>query len=221
MRVSVIADVHCRGSDDSAQRAFVDWVSQVEIDELWILGDLFHYGWEFEGRVQPIFQDVIDGLVFLQRRGTKIVFVPGNHDFGVAGIFRTVLNADVRGQHIRTVDGLRVSVSHGDEMDTSLSYRLFRLGVRSRSFAWLINTLGPGLGSSVLNKLAGEISVGGELWERSRVRIMEMLEEADLVLMGHVHTPWVYTGDEGTAVVLTPGVPILIEDGVLVTEQLD
>ena len=219
MRVSVIADVHCRGSEDSAQRSFVEWVSALDVDELWILGDLFHFGWAFDGCVQPVFQDVMDALGDLDRRGCRIVFVPGNHDFGVADLFKDVLNADVRGQHIRSIDGLRVSLSHGDEFDASWRYRWFRWGVRSRLFASLINALGPKRGSSVLKRMAGDVSVGGALWERSRESIMEMLEDSDLVLMGHVHTPWSYTGNDGTALVLTPGVPILIEDGVLVTER--
>ena len=222
MRVSVIADVHCRGPNDPAQRSFVEWLKHLNgVDELWILGDLTHYGWVFDGRVHPDFQEVVDGLYASTQRGIHLVFVPGNHDFGLGAFFETELGFEVRDAHSRTIDGVRVALLHGDELDTSWAYRVLRWTIRSRGFATLLNVLGPRMGTAVLQRMAGDVSMGGDIWSDTREGLLQRLEQADMVLMGHVHTPWSYQGEEGTALVLTPGVPVYIEDGRLITAQPD
>ncbi len=218
MRVSVIGDVHCQGPNDPAQQKFLQWISDLDdVDELWILGDLVHFGWAFGSGVHPMFAEVIDALRLKIQSGIHILFVPGNHDFGLSQFFAAELGIEVRDAHIRNVDGTRIALLHGDELDTSMTYSWFRRFIRSRGFAVLINCLGPRLGTALLKRMAGEVSVGGDLWPSTRTGMLQWLEDADLVLMGHVHTPWVHRGEEGAAVVLTPGEPVFIEDGRLVT----
>jgi len=218
MRVSVIADLHCRGPSDPSQRSFVEWLGRLEGDELWLLGDILHFGWVFDGRVQPAFQEVVDALVDVRKRGIHILFIPGNHDFAVAGLFENTLDAEVRDAHVRTVDGVRFSLSHGDDLDRSWAYRFFRWVVRARVFSWGIDLLGPRLGSRMLSALAGGVSPGGDVWDRTRKGLLQRLNDAAVVIVGHIHTPWSYADEKGRVLVLTPGVPVLIEDGVLVTE---
>ena len=218
MRVSVIGDVHCQGPSDPAQQKFLQWLGCLgHVDELWILGDLFHFGWAFPTGVHPMFAEVIDALREKVDAGLHIVFVPGNHDFGLAGLLASEVGIEVCGEHMRTVDGKRISLLHGDEVDTSVGYRLFRRVIRSQGFAAVMNVLGPTMGTAFLKRLAGEVSVGGSVWPSTRVGLMSRLVDADIVLMGHVHTPWVHESEQGIGVVLTPGVPIFIVDGQLIT----
>ena len=221
MKVAVIADVHCRGPSDPAQRKFISWLREVDTEEVWLLGDVFHYGWVFQHDVQPIFQEVVDVLRDVNGRGVHIVFVPGNHDFAVATVLQREVNAEVRGPHIRTIDGVRVSLAHGDELDQTWRYRVFRSLIRSRFVACAIRCLGRKYGGSILATLAGEVSEGGELWEKTRDAVIKRLDHADVVVIGHVHTPWHYVGEAGTAVVLRPGVPLFLQDGEVLTGQYD
>ena len=217
MKVAVIADVHCRGPSDPAQRDFLAWLRVLEAEELWLLGDVLHYGWVFQHEVQPIFQEVVEGLREVRGRGVNILFVPGNHDFAVAEVLRREVGAEVRGEHIRTIDGVRIALAHGDELDQSWRYRYFRSIIRSRFFAKFIQCLGRRLGGSLLAVLAGEVSQGEEVWAQTRAGILRRLDKADVVVMGHVHTPWHHVSEAGTAVVLRPGVPLFLEAGEVVT----
>ena len=221
MKVAVIADVHCRGPSDPAQREFISWLHEVDAEEVWLLGDVFHYGWVFQREVQPIFQEIIDVLRDVRDRGVHILFVPGNHDFAVAGVLQREVNAEVRGQHIRTVDGVRVSLAHGDELDQTWQYRLLRSLIRSRFVALAVRCLGRKYGSTFLATLAGEVSQGGALWEKTREGVLKRLEHADVVVIGHVHTPWHHVCEAGTAVILRPGVPLFLEDGEVLRGQSD
>ena len=221
MKVAVIADVHCRGPNDPAQRKFISWLDELDSEELWLLGDVLHYGWVFDEEVQPIFQDVIDALKRVRGRGVRVLFVPGNHDFAVADLFRRVLDAEVQSEHIRTVDGVRIALAHGDELDRSWRYRIFRTFIRSTFFAHVIRHLGRKWGGAILSKMAGDISDGENVWVKTREGMLRRLKHADVVVMGHAHTPWQYTSDEGTAIILRPGTPLLIEAGTVLRGPLD
>ena len=219
MKVAVIADVHCRGPSDPAQQKFIAWLRTLEVDQLWLLGDVFHYGWVFQRDVQPIFQEVVDALREARDRGVQILFVPGNHDFAVASVLQREAGAEVRGEHIRTVDGVRIALAHGDELDQTWRYRTFRSLIRSRLVAFTVRCLGQKLGSVLLAKLAGDVSQGDEVWEKTRDGVMRRLEQADVVVIGHVHTPWHHVCEDGTAVILHPGRPLFLEDGNVLTER--
>nr|ADI17209.1 uncharacterized protein conserved in bacteria [uncultured delta proteobacterium HF0070_10I02] len=221
MKIAVIADVHCQGPHDPSQRNFVSWLDEVDADELWLLGDILHYGWVFEDEVQPIFREVIDALRQVRSRGIRILFVPGNHDFAVAELLRRELDAEVRSEHIRTVDGVRIALAHGDELDRTLQYRLFRLFIRSRLFAHFIRRMGSKFGGALLSKMAGDVSDGEDVWTNTRAGLLHRLKHAEVVVMGHVHTPWHHASDEGTAIILRPGAPLFLEGGKVLRGPLD
>lgn len=202
MHVAIISDVHCSGTRCSRQQEFVAWLNALNADALWLLGDVFHAGWDFRPNEQADYVEVLEALGRVASRGIEIVFVPGNHDFGMGGLLQDRLGAEVVGPHVREIDGQRVFLAHGDEADTSMRYRLIRSVLRSAVFDVALRGLGVKLGTTFLRRLAGDPSPHGEVWPSTKRWLMNQLEHADFAIIGHVHTRWC----DGGAVTLAPGV---------------
>ena len=202
MNVAIISDVHCRGASCPAQREFVAWLQSLQADALWLLGDIFHTGWDFGGREQSEYSEVYRALEGLSASGVELVFVPGNHDFALAGYIEKQIGATVSGPHVRTVDGTRVFLAHGDESDTRVGYRFVRIVLRSRLFCWFMRMLGVRFGTLLLRKLAGDAPRSGVVWDSTKTWLKQKSLNADLVIVGHVHSEW----SEGGVSTLAPGV---------------
>lgn len=218
MRVAVISDVHCAGPDDPIQRDFVGWLDALDADGLWLLGDIFHWGWTFAGHVQAPLQPVVDALMRAQSRGVHVVFVGGNHDFAVAAALAEA-GLEVREAHHRDLDGRRVFLAHGDEADRSLGYRLTQWVLRGTLFSCLLQVLGEGAGSRLLVRLAGDQKTDlfresdrrGRDWLRQ-----QLVEGTTLAMCGHFHLATREAHEEGEVVTLGAGgsrAVVWIQDG--------
>jgi len=218
MRVAVISDVHCGGLDCDRAATFVCWLDALDADGLWMLGDIFHYGWVFGDRLQPEYQPVFEALDRAVGRGLKMVFVPGNHDFRLGSLMASRWGAEVVGPHIRELDGVRIHLSHGDEADTGLGYRVLNAFLRGRVADWLMRLLGVRLGTALLRRMAGEAQdAQDEVWPGTLRTLNGYLGESDMAIMGHAHVSWSQRDAQGLGVILGPGVPgaVWIEEGQL------
>lgn len=114
-----ISDVHL-GTKDSKAEALLDFLRATESDTLYVVGDLID-GWQMRRRWHwpQTHNDVVQKLLRKVRKGTRVVFVPGNHD----GFARAYAGLDFGGIEVRldalhdTADGRRLLVLHGDAFD--------------------------------------------------------------------------------------------------------
>jgi UDP-2,3-diacylglucosamine pyrophosphatase LpxH len=121
-----ISDVHL-GTRGCNAAALIDFLDHVDSDTMYLVGDIVD-GWALKKRLfwPAAHNDIVWRVLKRARRGTRIVFVPGNHD----EMFRQFAGLDFGGVEIRrsaiheTADGKRLLVLHGDEFDTvMLSHR--------------------------------------------------------------------------------------------------
>lgn len=189
MRLVVVSDAHLLGPEDPEQRAFCAWLGGLEADVLVLLGDILHAGWSWAGRPQVRHAEVFEGLAEVRRRGTRVVFVPGNHDFGLVPE-----GVEVEGAHRVRCDGLCLLLAHGDEPDRSFGYRGLSAVLRGRPFGALVDALGPERGTALLDRLAGprhgpEVAAPEALVSAQRAWAAAALEDPELngVVMGHSH----------------------------------
>ncbi len=97
-----------------------DFLKHSECDALYLVGDIFDV-WKMKAGLHwpAINNEIVRLVIDKARRGTRVIYVPGNHD----ELFRDYLNfyfsgVDVRREAIhRTADGKRFLVLHGDEFD--------------------------------------------------------------------------------------------------------
>ncbi|MGF7170646.1 UDP-2,3-diacylglucosamine pyrophosphatase LpxH [Sphingobium xanthum] len=98
----------------------IDFLDSVDSDMLYLVGDIVD-GWQLKKRVYwpTAHNDVVWRVMKRARRGTRVIYIPGNHD----EMFRQFTGMSFGGVEIRrkkihtTVDGRKLLVLHGDEFD--------------------------------------------------------------------------------------------------------
>lgn len=195
MLAALISDVHLVGLNDPTQDALVALLDGLDAQELVILGDLFHFWWGFPGVIDAEFTPTVAALHRLARRGVRLRFVPGNHDFAVGETLRSLLSLEVAPRLDLTWGGRRFVLVHGDEADTSRGYTLTRWLLRGPIFAALMWALGPQRARRLGLRLAGGsralaahqpkpwLVAAQRAWAEAEVRA----GRADVVVMGHSH----------------------------------
>lgn len=215
MTTAIVSDVHCDGPDSPTQQAFLRFLDVVQADTLVLAGDIFHTFWAANGEPFAAYRPVLDALV-----GRRLVVLPGNHDWGLpayllregsdpSAIVVTAHPAPgALGARIDLpIEGLRASISHGDEVDESWSYRAFHAGLRGPIFAHLLDTLGPTRAWKLLHRLAGPLGEGAPnprlVVAQRALAARRIAGGAELVVTGHTHAPGCERIEGGTW--LNPG----------------
>lgn len=114
-----ISDIHL-GTRGCNARMLIDFLDHTDSDTLYLVGDIID-GWRMKKRFYwpPSHNDVVWRLMKRAKRGTRVVYIPGNHD----EMFRQFSGLNFGGVEIRrkaiheTADGRRLLVLHGDEFD--------------------------------------------------------------------------------------------------------
>lgn len=115
-----ISDVHL-GTKGCNAELLIDFLDHTDSETLYLVGDIID-GWRLKKKFfwPPEHNDIVWRVLKRAKRGTRIVYIPGNHDemvrpfsgmnFGGVEIQRAAFHD--------TADGRRLMVLHGDEFDT-------------------------------------------------------------------------------------------------------
>ncbi len=118
-RTVFISDVHL-GSRGCSADYLLDFLHSVECDTLYLVGDIIDL-WSMERSLfwPQAHSNVIRTLLGKAKRGTRVIYIPGNHDapfrdyigmqFGNVEVMRDAIH--------ETADGRRFWVLHGDDFD--------------------------------------------------------------------------------------------------------
>jgi UDP-2,3-diacylglucosamine pyrophosphatase LpxH len=115
-----ISDVHL-GTRGCNAGMLIDFLDHTDSETMYLVGDIID-GWRLKKRFYwPAgHNDIVRRVLKRAKRGTRIVYIPGNHD----EMFRQFSGLNFGGVEIRrkaiheTADGRRLLVLHGDEFDT-------------------------------------------------------------------------------------------------------
>jgi UDP-2,3-diacylglucosamine pyrophosphatase LpxH len=138
-----ISDVHL-GTRGCNAELLIDFLDHTDSDTLYLVGDIID-GWRLKRKFYwpAAHNDIIWRVLKRAKRGTRIVYIPGNHD----EMFRQFTGLNFGGVEIKrqavheTADGRRLLVMHGDEFDAiMLSHRwLAHLGDAAYNLAMYLN----------------------------------------------------------------------------------
>ncbi len=216
MRIVFIADAHLRGTEDENQRRlveFLDWLATERPDKLVILGDLFEFWTGFNGVIYSHYFPVLKGFELLKNAGTEIIYLEGNHDFSLGPFFTGFLGAKVyRDSATIELDGKRFYLAHGDIVDPSLGYNLWRWFLRSPIFRLILMVVHP----SFMWKIAMRLSDRGKLYPERASTIERRHREFakrrimagyDVVVLAHSHIQGIerLTTDRKEGIYANPG----------------
>ncbi len=114
-----ISDLHL-GTPGCQASALLDFLKTLDCQHLYLVGDIID-GWQLRRSWYwpQAHNDVVQKLLRKARKGTRVVFVPGNHD----EFARKYIGHDFGGIEVAldcvhtTADGRRLWVTHGDHFD--------------------------------------------------------------------------------------------------------
>ncbi|MBL8352035.1 MAG: UDP-2,3-diacylglucosamine diphosphatase [Burkholderiaceae bacterium] len=114
-----ISDVHL-GTPGCQAAALLDFLRCVECETLYLVGDIID-GWQLRRSWYwpQSHNDVVQKILRKARKGTRVVFVPGNHDeFAPRYVEHNFGGVDVVDEAVHvTADGRALWITHGDLFD--------------------------------------------------------------------------------------------------------
>ena len=202
VRALFLSDVHL-GTKGCQPELLLDLLKRCEADTIYLVGDIVD-GWRLKaGWYWPqLHNDVVQKLLRKVRKGTRLIYVPGNHDeflrdyvgssFGGIEVVEEALHV--------TADGRRVHVLHGDKFDVVIAHArwLAHLGDSAYDFAIWLN-----IHISRVRRRLGLPYWSFSAWSKQKVKkavsFIGAFEEAvaaearrngaDAVICGHIHHP--------------------------------
>jgi UDP-2,3-diacylglucosamine pyrophosphatase LpxH len=120
-RAVFLSDLHL-GSKHCHAAELADFLGGLDCERLYLVGDIVDLWWIASRRARwgAAENRAVEALYALRRRGTEIVYIPGNHDRPirrVCGLALPAMRVRRRAVHV-TADGRRLLVTHGDEFDS-------------------------------------------------------------------------------------------------------
>jgi UDP-2,3-diacylglucosamine pyrophosphatase LpxH len=143
LRTVFISDVHL-GFKGCRAEFLLDFLRRVECQEIYLVGDIIDV-WSLTRTFYwpQAHNDVIRTLLGKAKHGTRVVYIPGNHDRPFRDHDGLVLgNVEILREAVHeTADGRRFLVMHGDEFDSIVraSPMLESLGSSAYAFALRLN----------------------------------------------------------------------------------
>lgn len=119
IRSIFVSDAHlgCKYTQSEALLAFL---RNHQPEYLYLVGDIID-GWRLKRSWywNDTFTFVLQRIVELMKRGTKVYYTPGNHDEYLRGFLGSIGSIQLHDEFIHiTADGRRVLVTHGDKFDS-------------------------------------------------------------------------------------------------------
>jgi UDP-2,3-diacylglucosamine pyrophosphatase LpxH len=119
VRTVWISDLHL-GTPGCQAARLLDFLRHIDCETLFLVGDIID-GWQLRRQWYwpQAHNDVVQKLLRIARKGTKVIFVPGNHDeFARRYVLHNFGGVDVVDDWIHeTADGRKLWVTHGDLYD--------------------------------------------------------------------------------------------------------
>lgn len=196
-----ISDLHI-GSTQCQADVLLDFLKHNESECLYLVGDIIDF-WALSKRMfwPSAHNTVIQKILRKARHGTRVFYIPGNHDDPIRDYNDYVFGGIVVKNQIihETADGKKLLVLHGDEYDTIAQNQVWLAKLGGVGYDWLIElnrALRPirrWLGLQSHFSLAGYVKFKVKNavkfmsdYENSLVRNLRN-QQVDGVVCGHIH----------------------------------
>lgn len=211
-RAIFLSDLHL-GFRGAQAKQLLSFLKSVECDILYLVGDIFDL-WAMKNKIwwDVNCSEVLRRILKMVKSGTKIVYLPGNHDDQIRNFIPFTLGPEIEFVdttiHI-TSSGLRFAILHGDQYDVVvghmkwlavLGHHLYDLLLMCNGTLHFIRTkLGYhqywSLAAYLKSKAKKAVSFVKDFEKAVLIHAAE--NDCNGVICGHIHTPKIYTTDEG------------------------
>jgi UDP-2,3-diacylglucosamine pyrophosphatase LpxH len=210
VRTLFISDIHL-GSKNSNPQKLLEVLKEYEFENLIIVGDFIDltslkrkFFWNSDHSL------VIQKILRLSRRGVKVVYILGNHDFYIRSLIEDgpinlgdILICD---EYIyKSLSGEKIYITHGDCFDGFIRLHpiLYFLGDRAYYLSIFINKWYNrirdlfglkywSLSKYLKTKVKNVVKFISEYEKMSKSKLLE--KDCDSIMIGHTHTPDIQVG---------------------------
>jgi UDP-2,3-diacylglucosamine hydrolase len=198
-----IADLHLDGSASPRALKFREFLYRLQQEaalrntELYILGDLFEFWYEYHAQLFEIYAKDLEALESAWNAGVRIYVLSGNRDFsyGKYAQIRFGATALGEGEQITLSDSRPAWLEHGDLLCTSdTSYLRFRKVIRSLPVRIMFKWMPWSMASKMIARIRRKSN------EKKKVKSTQMLQidltaaksrlekkKCQVLLCGHTH----------------------------------
>ena len=189
--------LHSKEIEDKKERLLVKFLKFAEdnCDELFIVGDLFDYWFEYKRVYQKGYYRTLTALKDIAEKGIKVHYFIGNHDFLHYNFFVDEIGANLYEYPIDiSLNGKRCYIGHGDGLVANdIGYKILKKVLRNKFIQKLYSLLHPDLGIAIASRTSK--ASRNYTGKKDYGEIDGMLEAAkkkiddgfDYVIFGHVH----------------------------------
>ena len=150
-RIYFASDLHLgmQPPEESLRREklFVQWLEEIKSDagELWLLGDVFDYWFEYNKVVPRGFTRFLGTLASLSDAGVDIHLIPGNHDIWIFDYLPDEINLQVHRKSLKKVwNNHRFLLGHGDGLHPAdRGYKMLQRIFKNRLMQWFYARIHP------------------------------------------------------------------------------
>lgn len=203
-----ISDVHL-GCRDARAEELCEFLDSMTCETLYLVGDILdcwalRRGWYWPGA----YNEVVHKLLKRARKGTRVIYIPGNHDDIVrqyAGYRLGEIEVTTHCYH-NTLDGRHFLVIHGDQFDTVVRYHPWLSHLGSWAYGHLVglnrlvNLIGKKMGKpywSFCGTVKRRVKQAVKFVNRFEKLLVDgaKREDVDGVICGHIHHPAMHEMD--------------------------
>lgn len=202
VEVAVISDVHL-GTYGCHAKELLHYLKSIQPQMLILNGDIIDI-WQFSKSYFPkSHMKVVKYLMKLIGNGTKVYYIPGNHDEMLRRFNGFTLGSfEIRNKVLLPLDnGAKAWLFHGDVFDVTMKHSkwLAKLGAIGYDILILINRFVNFISEQILHK--GKVSLSKKIKDsvKTAVSFVNNFEETatdigisngyDYVVCGHIHKP--------------------------------
>ncbi len=199
-RTGWISDIHL-GTRGCQAEALLEFLRVYEFDTLYLVGDLIDVWQLRRGIYWPqSHNDVLQKLLRKARKGTRLIYIPGNHDEFVSGFLGEYGSITVVPRAIHhTASGRKLLIIHGHELDTVVQNIKWLAHLGDFGYQVLLRLNGPinffrrlfglqywSLSAYVKRSVKNAVSFIGA-FEEAIVKYARQ-EDVEGVVCGHIHS---------------------------------
>jgi UDP-2,3-diacylglucosamine pyrophosphatase LpxH len=208
VRSAFVSDFHL-GSRECRADLILDFLRTVQMDQLFLIGDILDL-WSLERSFYwpQAHHEVLSTILRMARHGTRVIYVPGNHDAQLREFCATAFgNLEIHREYVHTTArDLKLLILHGDEFDGAVTCPrwLHVLGSNLYDFTLganrLVNAVRRGWGypywslAGYLKSRVGNARRYVEEFERAAAHAARK-RGLDGVVCGHIHRPEIKSED--------------------------
>jgi len=196
-----ISDIHLglqsKEVEEDKEKLLVKFLEFAEsnCDELFIVGDLFDYWFEYKRVYQKGYFRTLTALKNLTDNGIKVHYFIGNHDFLHRDFFEKEIGAIMYKDAVNfSLNGKKFIIGHGDGMvENDTGYKILKWVLRNRVTQWMYSMLHPDFGiwlASRTSKSSREYTTKkdyGEVDGLFEIAKKKIDQGSDYVIFGHLH----------------------------------